>query len=324
MWPAAGGRVYPILFEWPFTLHTFGVLVLLGAMAGLRWIRHECVRLGLDHEAIGSLAVEVFLAGLIGSRLFFVLINWETYAELPWYMPFNIRQGGLVWYGGPIAATPVALWRMQVYKVRALQISDIIAQGLVLGHAIGRIGCLMAGDDHGKLWTPESSWPKWLTVTFTDPNALVSDKEKYLGQPLLPSQLLMSAGKFTIFGVLVAVRKRLMDTHPGALAALYFALYSVERYLIELTRGDDAARKVPFRDTPIGDISTSQVVSLVVFPIALGIFLWFRRRPNPYAGLPPSPAAPTSTSTSTSTSTGAAPTAADASSTADRGEGKEQ
>lgn len=283
--------MYPILFHWPFELHTFGVLVLLGAILGLRWVKQECIRLGLDHEVIGSLAVEIFLAGLLGTRVLFVLQNWDAYSELPWYMPFNLRQGGLVWYGGPIFGMPVAIWRMHVYKVRPWQILDIFAMGLVLGHAVGRIGCFMAGDDHGKIWTPDSHWPQWFTVTFTDPNALVTDKSKYLNVPLLPSQLLMSAGKFTIFAVLVGMRRRLMSKHPGALMSLYFFLYSIERYAVEWTRGDDA-RKYLARDTVIGDISTSQAISLVAFPVSLALLIWCLKRKNPYAGLPPSPAAP--------------------------------
>lgn len=295
--------MFPILFEWPFTLHTFGVMVLLGAIAALQWVKRECIRLGLDHEQVGSLAVEVFLAGLVGSRVLFVLINWDSYMEMPWYQPLNLRQGGLVWYGGPIAAIPVALWRMKVYKVQKLVISDIFAISMVLGHAIGRIGCLMAGDDYGKPWHEGMWWPEWATVTFTHEKALLPDELK--GVALLPSQPLMSLGKFTIFGVLLAVRTRLLP-HPGALAALYFLLYSIERSLIELTRGDDKARVM--WETPIGTLATSQLISLAAFPLALGLFVYFWRLRPPVT--PPRPDAPAGDASSTSEAP-PAPTAAD-------------
>lgn len=291
--------MYPILFEWPFTLHTFGVMVLLAAIVALHWVKRESIRMGLDHEQVGSVAVETFLAGLVGSRVLFVLINWDSYMQAEWYQMFNLRQGGLVWYGGPIGAIPVALWRMKTYKLPKLVISDIFAISLVLAHSVGRIGCLMAGDDYGKPWTEDMWWPKWATVTFTDKHALLPDELK--GVPLLPSQPLMTIGKLTIFLILLGLRKRLMP-HPGALAALYFLLYSVERSLIELTRGDDKARVV--WKTPIGELATSQIISLVAFPIALGFFIYFlKRKPTP----PPTIAG----ADATSQSAAPGPTAAD-------------
>lgn len=277
--------MHPILIG---PIHTFGVMVLLGVLAGLWWVRREAPRLKLDPEEVASLAVEVFLAGLIGSRLQFVLHNWDLYAERGWWRVLAIWEGGLVWYGGFIAATVVAIWRMRHYRFPILRTCDLLAPATMIGLGIGRIGCLMAGDDHGRmilledqaqqvLATKGPGWWElhnpvvmdhipWYALTFTDENALVGPG--YLGVPLLPSQPLMTIKCLTIAGLLIALRRPLMRA-PGALAAMLFVLYPIGRFLIEFTRGD-LVRGV----YSIGGVtlSTSQLISLLVLPPALLAF----------------------------------------------------
>ena len=135
--------MYPILFTVPginFTLYTFAAFVLLGAISGLSWVRHEANRRGMDGEQVYSLAVEVFLAGLIGTRILFIINTPEAFDGKSFLAYLNLREGGLVWYGGPIAALPVAIWRMGVYKLKHLPVFDTFGQALVLAHGIGRIG----------------------------------------------------------------------------------------------------------------------------------------------------------------------------------------
>ncbi len=268
--------MHPILIEIGGTpiVHTFGALVLAGVLLGLWWVKRDASRLGLDPEDCVSLAVEVFIAGLIGSRIFFVVHNWEAmYADAAWYAPFNLRSGGLVWYGGLLAATPVAIWRAKSYGFPIPKLCDLLAPATVLGLAIGRIGCLMAGDDHGKIWHEET----WFTLTFTDPNALMEDE--YKGKPLLPSQPLMTLGCLIIFGILASLRRKLASK-PGALTALLFVIYPIHRFFVEMTRGDKVRKTWP-EDVPIvGGLSTSQGISVPLVLIAIGVFVYFVLR-NP-------------------------------------------
>ncbi|RMG06339.1 MAG: hypothetical protein D6731_25995 [Planctomycetota bacterium] len=145
--------MHPILFSiGDFPIHTFGVVVLLGVIAGLRFAKWDAGRIGVDGEDMVNLAIEVFIAGLIGSRILFVLHNWSgMYSKLPWYQVFNLRQGGLIWYGGLLTAAPVGFWRARAWGVPVRPACDVMAVGVLLGLSIGRIGCLMAGDDHGRI-----------------------------------------------------------------------------------------------------------------------------------------------------------------------------
>ena len=166
--------MYPIIFTlpewlpWPLggsSLYSFGVMVLLGAVAAMQWVKYESKRRGLDDEEIVGIAIEIFLAGLIGTRVLFIAQNWDFFADKSWFSLINIREGGLVWYGGPLTALPVIWLRLRNYPVHPLVICDIWAPGLAIGHAIGRLGCLMVGDDYGKVCAEET----WYTITFTDP-----------------------------------------------------------------------------------------------------------------------------------------------------------
>jgi phosphatidylglycerol:prolipoprotein diacylglycerol transferase len=268
-------------------------MVLLGVLAGLWWIKHDAPRHRLDPEDAASLAVEVFLAGLIGSRLQFVIHNWEAYAETGWWNVFAIWKGGLVWYGGFLAAVPVAVWRMRHYGFPVLRTCDLLAPATMLGLAIGRIGCLMAGDDHGRIiilrsnlqnfladkppgwlaqhnpYIVDAAEIPWYALTFTDERALVG--EGYRDLPLLPSQPLMTIGCLVVFGILVALRKPLMKA-AGSLSALLFVLYPIERYLVEMTRGDQVRGYIPDSVPLINGMSVSQGISALVLPFAILAF----------------------------------------------------
>ena len=312
-------ELHPVLIEIGGTpiIHTFGVMVLLGVMLGLFVIKRDAPRVGLDPEELVSLSVEVFLAGLIGSRMFFVFHNWDMYSapEVEWWQPFNIRSGGLVWYGGMLAGLPVAFWRAKAYRMPLLKVCDVLAGPVILGLAIGRIGCLMAGDDHGRI----AEEATWYTLTFTDPKALMDPD--YLGKPLLPSQPLMFLGCMIVFGILHALRRPLQHK-PGAVAALLFVLYPIHRFLIEFTRGDKVRGRLA-EDVPLlGGMSTSQAISVPMVILGLIVFaymLWRPVSPEELAAPAPKPesepdadSGPTPPATSSASPTPPATTPADA------------
>jgi phosphatidylglycerol:prolipoprotein diacylglycerol transferase len=288
--------VHPILFRikllgLDFPLHTFGVLVALGSFFSILWIRREGKRRGFDPEVLMGLAVETLLVGVVGSRILFVLITPEAFQGRGWWSYFNIREGGLVWYGGFLPAALYAVLRGRHLKLPWRTVADIIAPSVMLGLAVGRIGCLMAGDDHGKIADADH----WWTITFhqilgpdrtpAPPNEqpLLSDPA-FFGKPLYPSQPLMSLGGWTIFAITALMRKRLAD-RPLALTFLMAWLYAVHRFLVEFTRGDSIRKFVEF---PLfGQLSTSQAIGIPIFIVFFA--LWVRIMLRPPAGIEPPP-----------------------------------
>ena len=260
--------MFPILFKFgSITLYTFGLMAALGFFAAIYYTKYEAGREGYDPEMAVDMTFWLMVMGLIGSRVMFILTEHEFYFKNPSEI-LKIWNGGLVWYGGLLAGTATA-WIYTKYKgVRFLDMADILSPAVMLGLAIGRWGCFAAGDDYGIVSLSGSHW--W-TVTFTNPTCLVPNE--LLGKPLWPAQLIMSANGFSIFLVMNYLLRRKVFT--GQIFFLMMMMYSVNRFLIEYIRGDENRGYV----VP-GAISTSQFVSLVVFPIAAAglIYLYSRHR----------------------------------------------
>ncbi|MEZ6115291.1 MAG: prolipoprotein diacylglyceryl transferase [Pirellulaceae bacterium] len=63
--------------------------------------------MGLEADTIFSLAFAMFVSGIVGARLFFVIQYWDTMQGQNWGERrniFNVVQGGLVVYGSLIGA----------------------------------------------------------------------------------------------------------------------------------------------------------------------------------------------------------------------------
>jgi phosphatidylglycerol:prolipoprotein diacylglycerol transferase len=243
----------------PFTLHTYGVLLAVAFLAGLYVASRQARREGLDSGKVTDLAVWVLIAGLVGAKLLLVALDWRYYTRSPGQI-LSILQSGGVFYGGLIAGLVVAWWYVRRSSLPGWQTADALAPGLILGQAIGRLGCFSAGC----CWGRPASVP-W-AVTFTD---LYASRQvgTPLDTPLHPTQIYESVACFLIFFVLlwIASRKRF----HGQVVLAYVTLYSVARFIIEFFRGDPD-RGTWFR----GALSTSQVIALLLL---IGVALVFPR-----------------------------------------------
>ncbi len=275
--------MFPILIEaGEYTLHSFGLFVALGFIAGIFWTLRAARRAGLPHDRVLDLCFWIMASGLLGARLLYVAVNWRSLlgfaaAEVEaggWLAGLGavlvesvaIWEGGLVWYGGLLTAFAVAWIHMRRSGLPVWKTADTVAPGVMLGLAIGRIGCLAAGDDYGAV--VESSWqalvdggdPAWWTLTFTHPQSLVP--AELLGRPLYPTQPLMSLNALLVFGVLVLLQRR--KPFDGAVVWTMMALYAVGRFGVEFMRGDTGRGFLLD-----GVLSTSQAIGIVAFAVSL-------------------------------------------------------
>jgi phosphatidylglycerol:prolipoprotein diacylglycerol transferase len=253
--------MYPILFRLDgLTIYAYGFflilgLVVAGTIAVLK-VRKEGLHIPFDRVA--DLFFYSVLSAVVGSRLLFVLINFDLYRENPLKI-FKIWEGGLVFYGGLVLAVGVVIGYMRWYRLPILKLFDLISPLIGLGLFFGRIGCFFAGCCYGK----ETSLP-W-GVIFTNPNSLAR-----LNVPLHPTQLYDALNGLAIFLFLIWRAKR--KAFDGQIFFFFLLLYSVTRFFIEMLRGDP--RGFIFQDL----ISTSQGIGILLAITSLLMLFFLKKR----------------------------------------------
>jgi len=273
--------MHPILFHLgSIPIYTYGVLVASGFLLGLWYGRQQAPRMGLSPEFIWNLGIYAILIGLVCSKLWLVVSEWDYYAANPGQiLSIATFQSAGTFYGGILGAMVWVVVYSRIRKAPLLAVFDVAAAPVALGHSIGRIGCFVAGCCYGK----PTSLP-W-GVTFTNPIAA-----RIAGTPLNvslhPTQLYEAAAEFLNFLLLLWLGAR--QKFSGQVAGAFFMLYGVERGGIEFLRGDPG-RTLMFHDT----VSLMQLVSLGW--VFLGAFLWWRGVRS-LATLPPRAPAPVATS----------------------------
>ena len=261
--------MYPKLFELgAINIYTYGVLLAAAYLTGLQVALIRARRRGLDPNRVMDLGIYIIISALIGAKLMLLIVEFE-HLSFSWAGLWALVRSGGIFYGGLFLGVPVALWYMRRHRMPTWTTFDIFAPGIALGHAIGRIGCLMAGCCFGR---PTSvAWG----ITFTSPLA-ASNVGTPLGVTLHPTQLYESGVELFIFAFLLLTERR-GRPFPGRTFWGYALLYGIARFIIELYRGDP-------RGTVFDVLSTSQFLSILVVPLSLVMLLWLSRQGAPEPG----------------------------------------
>jgi phosphatidylglycerol:prolipoprotein diacylglycerol transferase len=210
-------HVGPIAISW------YGLAVMLAVTAGVWLTLREAKRKGLPTDVVGDLAIWVVLGGIAGARILHVIDRWDIYAANPLEI-LAFHHGGLAIQGailGGALAGGLVAWKQNL-PVRKL--FDAAAPGIVLGQAIGRLGCLVTGDALGP--ATDGTWG----IVYLNPGAMAP----HLGvayQPVFFYELLWD---LAIFLIVWPLRKRLAS--DGRLFAVYLGLYAVGKFSLTFLR----------------------------------------------------------------------------------------
>ena len=197
--------MHPILLKCgPVSIYSYGAMLAMGFALAVFLASRRAVKFGLDKEKIIDLAVVVLVSGIIGARLFYIILNVSYYLKDPLEI-LALTKGGLVWYGGFIAALLASLWYTRKKGLNFWGCLDLLAPYLALGQAFGRIGCFLNGCCYGK--------------------------------PGQPVQLYASLSLFILFIILRVWQDRRRFT--GEIFLGYCMLYPIKRFLIEFLRADN-------------------------------------------------------------------------------------
>jgi phosphatidylglycerol:prolipoprotein diacylglycerol transferase len=245
-----------------FTVRTFGVLLAAAYLAALWWLVRGARRSKVDPETVMSVGTWAIVGAILGAKTLLFVRSVGDYTGSVADVWSVVTSAGDFYGGfiGGLVASALFFWRHP--GVRFWTIADLCAPAIALGQAIGRIGCLMAGDDYGR----PASVP-W-AVTFSDPDA-ASIGGAPLGVALHPVQLYESMVCLALFLLLVWLARR--RHREGDIILAYTGLYAVARFVLEFFRGD-ADRGFVFG----GLLSTSQFIAIAML-VAVVLAACFRR-----------------------------------------------
>lgn len=209
--------MYPTLFRFgSFEVTTFGVLVALGALAGVWVLSRELRRSGLSPDGVDAAVIGV-LGGMAGAKIVWAV---EFRGDAPFFSLLFSR-GGLSWFGGFLGGVGAGLWALRRRGIPLLPALAAAAPALAVGHAIGRIGCFLVGDDYGQ--PSDLPWavafPKGLPPTTV---------------PVHPTQLYEAAGLAVIAWLLI--RWRRTGVSDAAVFGRYLVMAGALRFAIEFVR----------------------------------------------------------------------------------------
>ncbi len=209
----------------PFTIHTYGFFVALGFAVGILTAVKVGKTQGVPSQQVMDMAFVMIVWAIIGSRLFYLLIN-ISYYKAHLLDVVKLWQGGLVFSGGLVATAAAMWWYLRRHHLSFWSTGDLWAPSLAIGQAIGRIGCFMAGCCYGR--PTDSAWG----VVFTHPKSLAP-----LNIPIYPTQMFEAFIGFAVFLILIFLHgKRKFE---GQVFLWYLILSSTARLFVERFRGDD-------------------------------------------------------------------------------------
>ena len=239
-------NVSPIAFTiGPISIAWYGIFVALAVLSLVLWALRQ-VRRGADlsYDTVFSAALVGIPSGIIFSRLLHVIDKWEYYFQNPGEI---VGGSGLTIYGAVLGAA-LGVWIYSRFRKFSFgYLADVLAPGIILAQAIGRVGCTLNGCCYGI----ETS--AFCAVVYTHPESLGP-----LGVPVHPTQIYEIVYNLIVFVVLLRLRGRFQP--DGSLFLIYLTLYSLWRFGVGFIR----------EGTPLlFGLHEAQIIAIIVLVITI-------------------------------------------------------
>jgi phosphatidylglycerol:prolipoprotein diacylglycerol transferase len=239
--------VNPVAFTiGAFPIGWYSIIVALAVLTLVAWalisVRKDP---RLNYGMILNVALVGIPSGVIFSRLLHVIDHWDYYVANPGQIVGG--EGLSIW--GAVLGAALGIWIYSHFSKRFSfgHMADVLAPGIILAQAIGRVGCTLNGCCYGI--PTDLPW----AIVYTNQNT-----NGRIGVPVHPTQIYEIIYNLIVFGLLLMLRKRLKP--DGSLFLVYLALYSVWRLGIDFIRDG-----TPF----LFGLHQAQVVSIIVLIIVL-------------------------------------------------------
>jgi phosphatidylglycerol:prolipoprotein diacylglycerol transferase len=264
----------------------FGAMLFIGFTAGAWTASRRAARIGLQPELIWDIGIYLFMAGVIGCRLFYCIqygsrmfyndVNGHRVLKsLPdlIFAAIDLPDGGLVYYGGIPAGMLAAAWFCHKRNISLLALGDVLIPSLFLGVGFGRIGCFLNGCCYGDRC--DLPWGVQFPMGSVPDMALISGGFLGVDQDvtfrLHPTQLYSSLDGFLLYLLTAAYFP--FRPRNGAVIALGALTYPISRFAIESLRADELGQ---FNTS----LTISQWISILIFAVGIVFAIWLSRRPK--------------------------------------------
>ena len=271
--------MYPIIFDFGvisifgFQFHpvinSYGFMLMMAFYSCYYFLNKDLNRLGYDAKLASDIVFAAAVGGILGSKIYYLIENFERVKADPTGMIFS--GAGLVFLGGLMGGTIGVTYVIKKNKLSWIKFADIVAPLLILGYAVGRVGCLLVGDDYGlptnvpwgiafpnglppSTYSVFQSYYPWVNLEGFSPGVL----------KVHPTQIYESVIGFGIFYYLYQKRSKVVII--GSLFFTYLIFAGAERFFIEFLRVNS---KYLF------GLSGSQLISLIMILIGA----WFLTHP---------------------------------------------
>jgi phosphatidylglycerol:prolipoprotein diacylglycerol transferase len=243
--------MYPVLFSaGPIKIYSFGVFALLAVIVGAFVIWREGRQAKpekFDEEKLLDFLLYVGIFGLLGARIYYLVLHFEDFGLNPFYWILIFHFPGLSFIGAIIGGLVGAFIFAKRTGWSFFQIGDFLVLGASLGEAIGRIGAFLSGSAYGVLTTLPWGVPMV---------GLLGRRH--------PTQIYESLAALLTFVILLRLKKFWQQKNlTGGSFLLYFLLFGLTRFFLEFFRGDS----VYFRGWRV-----NQVVDLIFVVVAAVLF----------------------------------------------------
>lgn len=260
-------QINPVAFKlFGLEVKWYGVIIVTGMMLAVWLASREAVRVGLEEDDIIDFMFWGLPLSLLGARAYYVAFEWQYYAQHPAEI-LAIRNGGLAIYGGLLAGGIVMYFFTRSRYISFWKFLDIAAPSVIVAQAIGRWGNFMNQEAYGGPTTRQ------FLETLHLPDFIINNMQ-IEGVYHHPTFLYESTWNLIGFVLLLVLRRQKNFFKEGEILLSYVMWYSLGRFFIEGMRTDSLWAFG-------GAIRISQLLSVILFIVSLGLFIYRRTKVKP-------------------------------------------
>jgi phosphatidylglycerol---prolipoprotein diacylglyceryl transferase len=250
-----------------FRLKWYGLLIATAVLIGVNLSMRLAKQRNVDPESIADLSIWLILGAIPAARLYYVLFQWQNYAQHPQDI-IKVWEGGIAIHGAIIGGSIAAIIFAKLKHLSFWQLADIAAPSVALGQAIGRWGNFFNSEAFGS--PTDLPWKLYIPLA----NRPFEYRSFEYFHPTFLYESLWNLLVFTVLIWLFVNNTRHNRLKAGSLFLVYLIAYSVGRFAIEGLRTDSLM---------FGSLKMAQSISLI--GIAIGsiglLWLYIRRRSLP-------------------------------------------